>query len=750
MPEEAGKPAGHLVLSIDDPQLSIAVPIVDGIKSLPKDGKLQRSRTNAAMLERVEAARQVVVEWKQLCAWVPVLVMPSRSKMFSFNSRKLEDPTDRQVLFDLEGCVRPGEVMALMGPSGSGKSSLLSILGGRSTSRTSGTVHFNGRVMDKPMKRKLGYVTQDDILFSQLTVYETLYYAAMLRLPRTWSVEDKLRRVDMVLDGLGLRKCKDTIIGEPMRRGISGGERKRVSVGHELLINPSAIFLDEPTSGLDSTTALKLMYTLRSLASGGRAIIACIHQPSTRIYQQADKLMLLSEGHALYYGDASCADGWFAHQGQPLPYGASISDHMLDLASGDLPYGDGAAALAAAAAAAAHNSEEEPTTPRGGDDAARDQLIRAFESRTAGRGPDGIQTEDMDALTAAAATAGGATLDKSSLVLRDRQQAAAAAAAAKSKPLRALRSRVGASFRSLMPSRSLVYTQDESMWGAAWPEQVRHLTVRSIKTRRFEALGLQRVLQLVLTAALGGLFWWQLGRHVDTTRDVTDIGGLVFFMQIFMAFSALFNALFTFPTEFQMLVKERQSGMYKLSAYYLARTASDLPMDCLLPSLFVFILYFMAGLRLTAGAFFGYWASMLIIVLTAQSVGLLIGGTVTDAKAGQTIATIVMLCFMLVGGYFVQTIPFWIVWLKYISFLYYGFNLLLKINFSWQPISCTQAVAQYQHLDSCTVQETQVYPSADLNTSPWFEVGILLAMLVVLRIAIYFALRHRTTFKKGN
>lgn len=88
------------------------------------------------------------------------------------------------------------------------------------------------------------------------------------------------------------------------RRGISGGERKRVSVGHELLINPSIILLDEPTSGLDSTTAMNLVTSLRQLAAGGRAVITTIHQPSSRLYQQLDKLLLLSDGHAMYYGAA--------------------------------------------------------------------------------------------------------------------------------------------------------------------------------------------------------------------------------------------------------------------------------------------------------------------------------------------------------------------------------------------------------------------------------------------------------------
>lgn len=150
-----------------------------------------------------------------------------------------------QILFDVSGTVYPGEVLALMGPSGSGKTTLLSIAAGRAqrSMKTTGLVTFNGCTLDKPMKRRIGYVMQDDLLYESLTVRETLYYAAMLRLPRSMPRQEKLDRIDAVLNALGLTKCKDTIVGGFFRRGISGGERKRTSVGYELLINPAILFL---------------------------------------------------------------------------------------------------------------------------------------------------------------------------------------------------------------------------------------------------------------------------------------------------------------------------------------------------------------------------------------------------------------------------------------------------------------------------------------------------------------------------
>ena len=145
------------------------------------------------------------------------------------------------------------------------------------------------------MKGFIGFVHQDDQLFPTLTVWETLMYIAKLRLPRSFTVEQKAAQVERVILALGLSRCRDTLVGDVSIRGISGGERKRVSIAQELLASPSVILLDEPTSGLDSTTALRLIRTLHGLASGGRSIMMTIHQPSHRVYQQLDKLMLLSK-----------------------------------------------------------------------------------------------------------------------------------------------------------------------------------------------------------------------------------------------------------------------------------------------------------------------------------------------------------------------------------------------------------------------------------------------------------------------
>lgn len=161
-------------------------------------------------------------------------------------------------------------------------------------------------------------------------------------------------------------------------------------------------------------------------------------------------------------------------------------------------------------------------------------------------------------------------------------------------------------------------------WGASYWTQISVLFARAVKTRRFETLSFQDFLQFIVVGLLSGLFWWQIGRN-RTVAAAANANGLLFFEMLFLSFRSMFAALFTFPNEYKMMLKERASGMYRLSAFYFARSASDIPMEVTVPSVFIVIIYFMAGLRLEAWAFFANWAAVMLVLLVAQSFGLLIG-----------------------------------------------------------------------------------------------------------------------------
>lgn len=150
-------------------------------------------------------------------------------------------------------------------------------------------------------------MTQEDILLGTLTVRETLTYSANLRLPTSMTIEEVNGIVEGTIIEMGLQECADRLIGNWHLRGISGGEKKRLSIALEILTRPCLLFLDEPTSGLDSASAFFVVQTLRNIAHDGRTVIASIHQPSSEVFALFDDLFLLSGGQTVYFGAAKLA-----------------------------------------------------------------------------------------------------------------------------------------------------------------------------------------------------------------------------------------------------------------------------------------------------------------------------------------------------------------------------------------------------------------------------------------------------------
>lgn len=237
----------------------------------------------------------------------------------------------KQILHPMSGYVAPGEFLAVMGPSGSGKTSLLNILAQR-VKNSSGELLVNGQPMSKKFKSISAFVQQDDVLMGNLTVFEALRFAALLRLPTSMSYKEKMEVVNDVMKELGLEKCKNSKIGIPgVSKGISGGERKRLCICIEMITNPSILFLDEPTSGLDAKTALGVIQTLIRLAKKGITIVCTIHQPRSDIYQLFDRLLLLTEGKVAYFGKANEATAYFKSIGYPCPVEYNPADYLIDL-----------------------------------------------------------------------------------------------------------------------------------------------------------------------------------------------------------------------------------------------------------------------------------------------------------------------------------------------------------------------------------------------------------------------------------
>lgn len=245
----------------------------------------------------------------------------------------------KRLLQGVSGEAKAGKLLAIMGPSGSGKTTLLNVLAGQLAAsprvHLTGSLTINGRPFSKS-KHRLAYVRQEDLFFSQLTVRETLSLAAELQLPKTWKAKARERYVQELLYRLGLVNCADTIVGDAKVRGISGGEKKRLSIACELIASPSVIFADEPTTGLDAFQAERVMETLRALAEDGHTVVCSIHQPRGSIYSKFDDLILLSSGAVVYAGPAQDhALSYFAHLGHRCPEHTNPAEYFADLISVD-------------------------------------------------------------------------------------------------------------------------------------------------------------------------------------------------------------------------------------------------------------------------------------------------------------------------------------------------------------------------------------------------------------------------------
>ncbi|CAF1110345.1 unnamed protein product [Adineta ricciae] len=265
------------------------------------------------------------------------------NRLFSFGKSK----SKKQILFDLSGVFTTG-MNAILGPTGCGKSTFLDILADRKdTHGLTGNILVNGQTRPKNYKYCIGYVLQEDVISGTLTVRENLMFSANLRLQKSLSFDQRIERVNEIIDQLDLEMCAETLIGTDFVRGISGGEKKRTSIGMELILSPKILFLDEPTTGnvkrslmcpqlcgvlgLDASTAQNVINCLHKLSRQGRTIVFSIHQPRYSIFKLFDRILLLSNGHTVYFDSPKNVLSYFTANGFSCEEDTNPADFILDI-----------------------------------------------------------------------------------------------------------------------------------------------------------------------------------------------------------------------------------------------------------------------------------------------------------------------------------------------------------------------------------------------------------------------------------
>lgn len=300
--------------------LAIGTAVLKGVQAIRRKKHITRHASS------LQDADKVTLEWSQLTCTLKT------------TAEKKDGTKQRLLLDDLHGVAQPGRLLAICGPSGSGKTTLLNALAGQlphnRKMRLEGYITANGTPVPTPGIRS-GFVAQEDLFFSQMTVKETLMMAIEMRTATSATHQERQQAVEQVIRRLGLAKCAETPVGDAKTRGLSGGEKKRLSIAVELVARPQLILADEPTSGLDAFAAQQAMQALKDLTTDGHTIITSIHQPRSSIFAMFDDLCLLSEGQLLYFGPAQEALEYFKGLGYGCPEHYNPAEFLADLVAID-------------------------------------------------------------------------------------------------------------------------------------------------------------------------------------------------------------------------------------------------------------------------------------------------------------------------------------------------------------------------------------------------------------------------------
>ncbi|UJR13071.1 hypothetical protein I4U23_000095 [Adineta vaga] len=577
---------------------------------------------------------------------------------------KSKEKTIKRILLDhISGQLHSGEIVALMGPSGSGKTTLLNVLAGRKLDGVTGKIWINKQIYEKNMKRIFGYVLQEDIFFEELTVKQQFIYTALLRLPKNLSKKDKLIQVEQIIQQLRLEKCSNIPI-----KLISGGEKKRVNIGTELLTNPSVLFLDEPTSGLDSTSAVLLISVLRELTLKGKTIITSIHQPSSQIFHSFDQLILLADGKTIFMGKPENALNYFSIIGYQSPLQYNPADFLMDLVNQDMNI--------------------------------REQVKEAY-----------IENKNrLDLIEIQKYLINEPNENDIDLINENNIQ--------------------------------LNIENNQNKWPIGFIKQTLILFSRNWLLTRKTQFNKLNYIQALCMSILYGLLWLRMELKEDTLRDRSSF---LFFMMIFWPMEICFQGILSIPSERIVINKERASGSFRLSAYYIAKCLSESPLKLVLPTISFTIAYWMANVNPTFTIFLGILAFLLLIVLIAESFGVLLGALFRNVGEAWVTGNVFLIGSLLTGGYFIENIPFWLkVWIKWISFYKYAFDACIRLLFmSEHSYQCVNG----KYIDLCknnfngTFNNHQALQYFNVDLSVGLNFIVLFSIFILFRISAYILLR---------
>ena len=630
----------------------------------------------------------------------------------------------KQILSGVQGTVQPGQIMAIMGASGAGKTTFLDILARKNKRGVAGGSFFvNGeQVLDNEYRNVIGFVDQEDAMLPTLTVHETITTSAMLRLPRDMGTVAKEQRIQEVEKQLGIYHIRDQLIGseEGKGRGISGGEKRRVGIACELVTSPSILFLDEPTSGLDAFNAFNVIECLVTLAKQyNRTIIFTIHQPRSNIVALFDQLVLLAKGRTVYSGPFYECQSYFNSIGYSCPQGFNIADYLVDLTmhagedkvpseASDLQNGDSrtvsSSVRAVKSVASVSNASIEhsnygsptdgskrPANARG-HSLKQQQDHKLYTRKQSGVGtPETIRTEDEvpDLSNSLEASQQWLRLSRASgavppQVLDDPHQLPPPVSGlssdleelianyARSNVARSMHDEIQTTVQHAATSNGESNgangaTKTGTIKTYARVGLLRQFTILSSRT--FKNLYRNPMLMLshyaisILVAVLCGFLFYGLTNDIKGFQNRL---GLIFFLLALLGFSTL-TSLVVFSNERLIFLRERANGYYSPIVYFATKVLFDIvPLRIIPPVIIAIVVYPMTGLVPHWPEFFKFVLVLVLFNLTASVVCLFIGIAFREPGLANLVGSLHMLFSLLFAGFLLnrEALPKAAAWLQ--------------------------------------------------------------------------------------
>ncbi|KAI6173418.1 ABC transporter ATP-binding protein/permease wht-1 [Aphelenchoides besseyi] len=693
-------------------------------RSIKKNSKKQLKRNVSFAVTPTAADTDSFIERRgegRDISWNSLTVsLIQKSKGVGCFKSKSNETSERVVLHKVYGTAKASELVAIMGSSGAGKSTLLNIFtnidqrGIRKAPESK--ILVNGEpITPNQMRTISAYVQQVDMFIGSLTVEEQLRYSAHLRMdPKQFSTKAQEERVDRLLNQMNLEKCKKTIIGvKGVKKGISIGEKKRLSFACELLTNPDFFFCDEPTSGLDSFMATQVVNVLHKVAKEERkTVITTIHQPSDDVFQLFDKVCFLSREEGV---------GRVVFLGKP----SELTNFLNRIAA---PYNEHKRLKGI------HKANEETSD---------EEFELICPQKT------GPAEHAMRIISRTISDTNESFEDRVKFI---REQFENTSSGIKQK------------YRAAQSGQHTNATFNQDLktmksYPVSWLVQVRVLFLRAVMTIIRDPVLLQvRLVQIVITALIIGIINWQTP---ITGPTLTNFESILYNCPRDMNYLFMFPSVHVIASEFPIMVREHVNGQYSESAYFVAKSLAELPQYTILPLVYSAIIYWMAGFQRQADKFSIFCLFNVLQSWTAISIAYAVAYMFADEDLALTYVPLLLQPLRIFGGYYINfdAIPNYFQWLAYASWFRFGFEGL-EIN-QWGdieeipgcPNTTTELEQQYHQnlIEYCPATSgVAMLERRDMNPNNLvLDAFLLVVVILVARLIGLLSLMLRMRYLRG-